>query len=139
MSEDGVDVVKHLFEAFNRGEVEAVVDAFDPDCELYEPREMPDTPADGYRGHDGIREWMANLRETGGVTFEAVAVTAEGDVVFSEWIGRGTGQTSGVPIEWPTWAVAEIREGKVLRLGAYLQEDLARAAEQAAQSTSQPK
>jgi ketosteroid isomerase-like protein len=118
MSQEGVEPVKRLFEAFNRGDVEAVVASFDPDCELYEPQEMPDTPAGGFRGHDGIREWMANLRETGGVRFDPVAVETQGDVVFSEWIGRGRGQTSGVPIEWPTWAVVEIQDSKVLRLCA---------------------
>ena len=41
---------------------------------------------------------MANLRETGGIRFEPTSFATSGDVVFSEWIGRGLGQASGVPI-----------------------------------------
>jgi ketosteroid isomerase-like protein len=81
---------------------------------------MPDTPADGFRGHRGIREWMANLRETGGVQFEATGFTTSGDAVFSEWTGRGLGQASGVPIRWRTFAAVHVRDGKIVRLQAYL-------------------
>lgn len=140
MSAEGVEVVKRLFEAFNRGDVETVVASFGPDCEVYEPREVPDTPADGFRGHDGIRQWMANLHDTGGVSFDPVELTSEGDIVFSEWIGRGTGQSSGVPIEWPTFAVAEVDDGKVRWLRAFLGRDEAlEVARSAARSRSQRK
>jgi ketosteroid isomerase-like protein len=120
MPEGNVEVVRRLFEAFNGGDVDAVLTAFDEECELHEPAEMPDTPAEGFRGHDGIRAWMRNLRETGGIEFEPTAFTTNGEVVLSELIGRGRGQTSGAPIAWSTCAVAEMRDGKILRLQAFL-------------------
>src|SRR6476661_6318809 len=123
MSEENVEIVRRMVDAFNRGDVEAVVAAFDEGCELHEPLEMPDRPAEGFRGHEGIREWMANLRETGGIQFEPTSFTSSGDVVFSEWIGRGLGHASGVPINWRTFAVLHVRDGRIVRSQAFLGRD----------------
>jgi ketosteroid isomerase-like protein len=67
MSQENIEVVRHMLDAFNRGDVPAVLAAFDRNCELDEPPEMPDRRPGGFRGHDGIREWMANLREVAGI------------------------------------------------------------------------
>jgi uncharacterized protein len=123
MSQENVEIVRRMFAAFNGGDVETVVAAFAEDCELHEPHEMPDTPAEGFRGHHGIREWMANLRETGGVQFEPTSLTSHGDVVFSEWTGRGLGQASGAPISWTTFATVHLRDGRIVRLQAFLDRD----------------
>ena len=63
---------------------------------------------------------MANLRETGGIRFEPTSFATSGDVVFSEWIGRGLGQASGVPISWRTFAVLHMRDGRIVRSQAFL-------------------
>jgi ketosteroid isomerase-like protein len=123
MSQENVDVVRQMLDAFNRDDVAAVIAAFDEDCELYEPREVPDRPAPGFRGHDGIREWMANLRETAGVQFEPIGFTSSGETIFSEWASRGLGQASGVPIEWRTFAVIRMRDGKIARAQGFLSRD----------------
>ena len=52
-SQDSVGVVRRMLDAFNRDDVEAVIAAFDDDCEINEPPEMHDSPAVGYRGHGG--------------------------------------------------------------------------------------
>jgi ketosteroid isomerase-like protein len=120
MSGENIALVEQLFEAFNRGDVDAVLTAFDEDCELYEPPEMPDTPTEGYRGHDGIRAWMRNLRETGGIEFEPTGFTTNGALTLADLVGRGRGQASGAPIEWRTSVVADVRDRKIRRLRAYL-------------------
>ena len=84
MSQENVDVVRRMFDAFNRGDVDAVIATFDEGCVVEEPREMPDSPSLGFRGHDGIREWMANLRGVAGVRFEPRSFTTGGDVVVSD-------------------------------------------------------
>ena len=125
MSQENVEIVRGMFEAFNRGDIAAVFAHFDEECELHEPEEMPDTPTTGFRGHDGIRKWMGNLRETGGIQFEPTSFTTNGDVVFSEWVGHGLGQGSGVPIRWTTFAVVHLRDAKIVRLDAFLGRDQA--------------
>jgi ketosteroid isomerase-like protein len=120
VSQDNVEVVRHLLDAFNRGDVDSVIAAFHESCELHEPPQMPDSPAQGFRGHDGIREWMANLRGVAGVRFEPRSFTTSGDVILSEWVSRGHGQASGVPMEWTTFAVLQMRDGKIARAQGFL-------------------
>jgi ketosteroid isomerase-like protein len=128
MAQESIDLVRQMLDAFNRGDVGAVIASFDEDCELYEPGEMPDTPAGGFRGHAGIREWMTNLREVAGVLFEPTSFQASGEVILSEWAARGRGQASGAPIEWTTFAVLRVRDGKIVRAQAFLVRDEAIAA-----------
>jgi ketosteroid isomerase-like protein len=125
MSQANVEIVRRLVDAFNRDDVEGVVAAFDETCELDEPPEMPDSPARGFRGHDGIREWMANLRAIGAVHFKPQSFRTRGDVVLSEWAASGRGQASGAAFEWTTFAVLHLRDGKVVRAQAFLNEDQA--------------
>ena len=128
MSHENVEVVQGLAQAFNRGDVEGVLAAFDENCELDEPPEMPDRPRQGFRGHGGIREWMANLRGVAGVRFEPRTFTSRGDVVISEWASSGTGQASGVPFEWTTYVVVRMAGGKIVKAQAFLSRDEALAA-----------
>jgi ketosteroid isomerase-like protein len=120
MSQENVEVIRQMLDAFNRGDVAAVVASFDGSCELHEPPEMPDRPPRGFRGHDGIREWMANLREAGGVEFEPTAVTSHGELVSLELASQGRGQASGAPFEWTTFAVARVRDAKIVSIHAFL-------------------
>ncbi|MET0761582.1 MAG: nuclear transport factor 2 family protein [Thermoleophilaceae bacterium] len=120
MPEENVEVVRSMLGAFNRDDVDAVIAAFDEGCEIREPLEMPDSPAMGYRGHDGIREWMRNLRGVARAGFELRRFTSSGDVLLCELASRGLGQASAVPIEWMTFAVFEMRRGKIGRIRVFL-------------------
>ena len=122
MSQENVESVRRLGDAFNRDDVEGVLAAFDESCELYEPPEMPDSPALGFRGHEGIREWLTNLRESG-IEFEPRSFKTSGDIVLSEWAASGVGQASGVPFEWNSFVVFRMRERQIVRAQAFLSED----------------
>jgi ketosteroid isomerase-like protein len=128
ISEDNVELMQRMLGAFNGDDVHGVLATFDEDCMIVEPPEMPDTPHQGFRGHDGVRAWMANLRGIGGIEFTATSAEAKGDVVLSEWTARGLGQTSGAPIAWTTFAVLRVRDGRISRAEAFLSEDEARSA-----------
>ena len=123
MSQESVEVARRMLDAFNRGDVDAVIATFDEGCLLEEPREMPDRPSRGFRGHEGIREWMANLRGVAGVRFEPRSFTASGDAVVSELAAHGQGQGSGVRVEWTTFAVLRMCNGKIARAQAFLSRD----------------
>jgi ketosteroid isomerase-like protein len=71
-----VEIVRNLLDAFNRGDVEAVVAAFAEDGVVEEPPEVPDRPALGFRG---IREWMTNPHDVAGVHFEPRSFRTSGD------------------------------------------------------------
>ena len=120
MPQDNVEIVQRMLEAFNRDDPDAVVAAFVEDCELHEPPEMPDRPTLGFRGYDGIREWMEKLRGIADVRFELGRCTVTGDVIVSEWNAGGHGQASGVPIKWTTFTVVHIRDGKIAKAQGFL-------------------
>ena len=120
MSQENVERVRGMLSAFNEGDVEAVLAAFDEDCQVEEPPEMPDRPARGFLGHEGIREWMANLRGVAQARFEPRSFMSEDELVFMELGSRGRGEASGVPFEWTTFAVIRLNDGKITRVQAYL-------------------
>jgi hypothetical protein len=55
VAQQNTDLVRRMLDAFNGGDVDAVLATFTDDCVLREPPEMPDSPAEGFQGHDGIR------------------------------------------------------------------------------------
>jgi ketosteroid isomerase-like protein len=128
MGSDNVELMHRMLAAFNGDDVEGVLATFDEDCTITEPPEMPDTPREGFRGHEGVRAWMANLRGVGGIEFAAKSADATGDVVISEWMARGLGQASGAPIAWTTFIVLRVRGGRIARAQAFLSEAEARSA-----------
>jgi len=128
MSQENEEVVRRMLDAFNRDDVEAVLAAFDASCEINEPLEMPDSPATGFRGHDGIRQWMGNLRGVAKARFEPRSFEPNGDLLLCELASRGLGRGSGVPIEWTTFAVMELRDGKIGRVRVFLDREEAHEA-----------
>lgn len=120
MSRENMEVVLALLDAFNRDDTDTVLAAFDEGCEIDEPPQMPDSPATGYRGHDGVRQWMGNLREVGGISFELRNATPSGNALLCELASRGQGRGSDVPIEWMTFAAFDVGHGKITRIRVFL-------------------
>ena len=122
MSQENVEVVRDMLDAFNRDDLEAVIASYEEGCEIVEPPEMPVL---GYRGHQGVREWMANPGGTAQAEFKPRAFTATGDLVLCELVSRGLGQASGAPIEWTTFAVVRVRTGKIAQVRVFLSREQA--------------
>jgi ketosteroid isomerase-like protein len=66
---------------------------------------------------------MTNLHDVAGVQFEPRSFTTSGDAIVSEVLARGQGQASGVPIEWTTFFVIHLRDGKIARGQGFLSRD----------------
>jgi ketosteroid isomerase-like protein len=122
MSQENAEVVRQMLDAFNRDHAAKVVGFFAEDCELHEPPEMVDS-AGGFRGHDGIRAWMANLRDVVGVRFEPVSLTARGDLIVAELAAHGRGEASGAPFAWTTFAAVRLRDARIVRVQAFLTQE----------------
>lgn len=119
MSEQNVALVRGLYEAFNRGDVDAVLGAFDENIEWHEAEGMP------YGGvYHGPQEVAENV--FGPVTndVENFAVTpeefyADGDVVIVTSMYSGTAVQSGSEVRIPGIHLWTIREGRVTHLRQY--------------------
>jgi ketosteroid isomerase-like protein len=121
MSEENVEIVRRLHEAFAERDNESPFSVYDPDIEWDMSRSLAPLPGEEriYHGHDGVRRyWRAWL-----VAWEYVDAPVErlidaGDHVVSLF-GPMTvkGKASGAAVELPPWAqVWTLRKGKVVRM-----------------------
>ncbi|HEU0025307.1 MAG TPA: nuclear transport factor 2 family protein, partial [Thermoleophilaceae bacterium] len=67
MSQENVEVGRAAVEALNRGDVEGLVELWDPECEYHPALEgAVEGPKGAYIGHDGIREWWGRFHDEWG-------------------------------------------------------------------------
>lgn len=112
MSQQHVQIVQSVYEAFNRGDIAAVLAAFDPQVELVEAESLP--YAGVYRGHAGVQQMLVGLGavwELFQSTLEQVVAHGDEVIVFLQIKGRLRG--SERPIEMPVIEVWRIRDGLV--------------------------
>jgi ketosteroid isomerase-like protein len=112
-------VVLRAYDAWNRADLEAALAVVDPDVEWRGPGDLFLGVGSIYRGHAGVREWWALVKEPWEYFRTHVERTIEGagkvvTVVRFEAVGR----ESGAPVELPFSNVWEIRDGLVVRFDA---------------------
>ena len=122
MSQENVEAFKRGDDAFNRGDVEAVVELTHPEVEWYDVLEqMLGGVATAYRGHEGIREVFGNLSGAfAEIHTEYLEIRDLGHRVVAIGHLRARGSESGALIESPFWTVTEWENGKMTRLRSYL-------------------
>jgi ketosteroid isomerase-like protein len=113
MSQENVEVVRMSVDAANRGDVEGVLEFYDPDV-VFEPQRAAVQGA--YRGHAGVREWMADTAEN----FSDFRLDLDHrDLGEGRVLSVGSlhlrGQGSGVETEVPVATIATVREGRIVR------------------------
>ena len=113
MSEETVDAFRVAFEHFARGDFSAVASLAE-EVELVLAPEMPD--AGTYHGA-AARRWLdAWVDSFDRLAFEPLEFSDVGDDrVLIEYIQRGWPAGSDVPVELPTWSLATVRDGRVVR------------------------
>jgi uncharacterized protein len=112
MAQDNVDVVQGAWDAFGRGDIDAVLDAIAPTAETRVPETLP--WGGTYTGPDGFRDFLARLTEN----FDQFSATPDkvlgADdnhvVVVANVKGRTKG---GAPIENRAVWIYQLREGKI--------------------------
>jgi len=113
-----VEVVYALRDAVNRGDIEGVIECYDPEVD-YSP--LRATLRGAYKGHAGVREWWADTQES----FAEFSLDAEevrdlgDDRVLAIGILRTRGQGSGVETTVDTASVIQFRDGKIVALRDY--------------------
>jgi uncharacterized protein len=121
MSQENVEIVRSLFEAFGvHRDPEAGLPYVDPDVE-FQSAIIGGAEGITYRGHDGVRRWMAESD----AAFEELTLKPEefrdlGDEVLL--IGRlhARGRESGVEVDSPIAWLSTVRDGKVVRSRGFL-------------------
>ncbi len=122
MSEENVEIIRHVHEAAERRDAEATLDFYDPNVELDASRLGVAGLAGGdrgvYQGHEGMRsffhEWHEAWQEVEYGHEELIDAGEE--QVISVLTYRGRGRASGVEVEMPVAILETIRGGKIVRV-----------------------
>jgi len=95
VSQENVEIVQRMYEAFNRGEADRARDILHPAAELHQPPSVADASA--YYGRDdfvrGLVLWLSAWQEP---RFELLGAQDIGESVLLHIRATGKGRTSGI-------------------------------------------
>ncbi len=120
MSEQNVDFVKSVYEAFDRGDVPAVLGAFADDVEWFEAEGMPYGGV--YHGRDAVAQNVFGpiTEDVDGFTLVRENFIASDEAVAVVLRYTGTGKATGKALDVPAVHVWEIRDGKLARFQQFI-------------------
>jgi ketosteroid isomerase-like protein len=118
MSRERVEVVRRLFEAWNRDDADALVSACHPDVTI--TTRTSRIQGEPYRGHAGVRRWLAEAQES----FEYMEPSYDelrevGERVLAFGRVRTKGKESGVKLDDRLAWVCGFRDGKLFRMAVF--------------------
>lgn len=116
MSQADVDTIRAGLAALNRRDVDGMLATLRPDAELVPLRAVLEGIV--YRGHDGLRRWLADMAEDWDDlridTDDVQALDGGRVLVLARFHARG--KSSGVRLDQPAAWICELEEGKVARI-----------------------
>jgi ketosteroid isomerase-like protein len=122
MSEEDVQTFRRGCEAYNRRDVEALLEAVDPEL-VWQPL-MPvllGGNATVYRGHEGVREVVSELDSAfPDLRVDLSEVRDFGGRLLAIGRLRGRGRESGVETETTIVFLVELKNGRAARIREYL-------------------
>jgi ketosteroid isomerase-like protein len=121
MSQENVEVVLDVYDAFTRRDNAAPFAVYAPDVELdFRHGYFFDAPS-LYHGHDGVRtafrNWLAPFRD---FEFQPGETKDYGDHLLVTVDEHGIGRASGVAVDRRHYALWTLRGGKVVSLCVFL-------------------
>ena len=112
MAQDNVDVVQGAWDAFGRGDIDAVLEAIAPSAETRLPESLP--WGGTYAGPDGFRDFLTKLGDSWdqfSATPEKVLGADDNHVVV---LAKTKGRTkAGATIEGKTIWIYQLRDGRI--------------------------
>jgi uncharacterized protein len=113
MSEENVELVKQMVDAWNRGDYDTARHCFDPDVEV---EVAQGDVIDGmYVGHAGLARLMRFWGAFSSFHSDIEKCIPAGDAVVALLHHHGTGKSSGIDVETRNWHVFTVRNGKIVR------------------------
>ena len=120
MSQDNIALVRSLYEAFNQGDADTVLGAFDENIEWYEAEGMPYGGL--HRGPQAVAENVFGpvVDDIDGFSVTPDEVYADGDEVVMIVTYRGTAKESGKELNSPAVHAWTVRDGKIARMRQFM-------------------
>jgi ketosteroid isomerase-like protein len=120
MSKATVDVVRAAWEAWERGDMDAVFATYDPGIVWDQTHAATAELSGVYRGHDGVRDFFrAWLAPFDGYYGHADEFIDAGDSVVATVRQGGRGKESGAEVEMCIWQVYRVRDGLIVEITPY--------------------
>jgi uncharacterized protein len=119
VSQENVEVVRQVFDAFNSEDLELILAFTHPDFEVEVPPDLSAEP-DTYRGHSGMRRYWESFQDAmDEIRFQPEALWDTGDVVVVVMHITARGRRTAIPVEQRVAGLWTIRDGKVMGVRAY--------------------
>jgi uncharacterized protein len=119
VSQENVEIVKRLIDAFNKRGVDAFAEITTPDFEW--TTSMTAVEGEIFRGREGIDTYFGRMKDSWD---EFLAFVDEyrdlGDRVLQLGRIEGQGRSSGVRVSAPLDVLYDLRDGKISRMRSYL-------------------
>jgi uncharacterized protein len=120
MSQENIEIVRRSLQAYADGDVEEMLSYIDPEGEL-QSAIIGGAEGGVYRGHDGVRRWFAETRESfEDLRTELTEFRDLGDRVVGFGRVHARGRESGLELDSATGWLFELRGGKVIRAQGFL-------------------
>ena len=118
---NSIDVVKGIYEAFGRGDVGAVLGAFDAAIDWREADGFLYADGNPYIGPQAIAEGVFQriITDAEGFNLTVENVIDGGDTIVAQGRYRGTMKKTGTPVDAQFAHVWNVRDGKVVRFQQY--------------------
>jgi ketosteroid isomerase-like protein len=122
-----VETLRGAYEGWNRGDIESILAASDPDVVFRMSGLFPGLEP-VYRGYEGVRMFWDQFRETWQqISIEPEEIVQRGDLVLALFRFRGIGR-DGIEVERPFAHLWTTREGRFVEMQAYADQAIAREA-----------
>ena len=118
MSRENVALVRDGYDAFRRGDIQAIFDALDPEVEFYQSEEVP--WGGRYHGHSEVAVFFQKLTSAIESKVDPDQFVDSGNTVVAVGHTRGTARATGRTFEVPAVHVWTIENGRVVRYEAYI-------------------
>jgi ketosteroid isomerase-like protein len=113
MSQENVEIVRSIVEAWNRGDYSVVLESTDPGIEV--EAALGGTFDGTYQGSAQARMFLEDFWRFFAQSHADVAeYIPVGDSVVFEAHLRGRGKGSGIEVEMRNWQVCSVRDGRVV-------------------------
>jgi ketosteroid isomerase-like protein len=120
MESSRAETVRQAFEAFARGDIDAVLEFCDPEIIIRDPGRTGTT----FRGPAGLRqffeEWLENWEE---YRSEPIEFVEAGDEILVRAEQTGRGKLSGIEIRQDLFQVFRLGDGKIVEYRLYTDRD----------------
>jgi ketosteroid isomerase-like protein len=121
MSEENVESFKRGAEAYNRRDVDALLNELDPEVEWHSALLIPFGGVTVSRGHDGVREVLGEVYEAlADIHLDYSEIRDLGDRIVGIGRIRTKGKQSGAVTEMAFGTVTDMKNGKGIRIWTYL-------------------